>query len=630
MQRFEFPSLAGQGMISVDLETCDPDLKTRGPGPHRGGFIAGVAIGTAAGFRAYLPVGHEGGPNMDRRKVLRWLQEQMLLPVPKVGAKLSYDLMFMLAAGIRSVGPYYDVQVAESLLDENKFVYSLESIAKQYLGVGKLGEEMDAWLVEHFGKKNPRNSIWRAPPEVVAPYAVSDVDLPLRILKIQEPELRKQDLWDLFLLESRLTPALVEMHACGVRVDLAAAEEMERSMGGDQAKLQKQMKRQVGFDVEVWAAKSLAKAFDELGLEYPRTKKTNAPSFLAPWLDAHPHPFANKVRRVRWLDKMRGTFLRGCILEGHHNGRVHTQFNQLKSEEGGTVTGRLSSKQPNLQFIPVRTDEGKLLRAMFLPEEGTRWAKLDYSQIEYRLIVHDAACLDLKGAPEVVDRYHNEAGVDFHQVVADMTGLSRQSAKTINFGLAYGEGRVKLAGQLGLTLDEADTLLRTYHSRAPFIRPLADFCMRSASRVGEVRTLLNRKRRFLWGKENRDGTFFLSSKRFHGAQRMFTHKALNARVQGSAADIMKKAMVEVYEDSQCRKEAVLHLTVHDELDISVAPTKKGSAVAQRVKEIMEDTVQLKVPLEVDLEFGANWGQTEKAPRGPDVPSGGRGGGWSDK
>lgn len=609
MRHFDFPSLSGQGVISIDLETCDPDLKTKGPGPHRGGHIAGVAIGTEAGLRVYLPIGHEAGLNMDRRKVLSWLQKQMLLPVPKLGARLLYDLMFLRAAGVKSVGPYYDVQVAEPLLDENKYVYSLESIAKERLGEGKTSEQMDAWLVEKFGKKNPRNNIWRAPPEIVAPYAIRDVDLPLRIFPKQEIELKKQELWDLFLLESRLTPMLVDMHAQGVRVDLDAAERMEQEMAADQAKLLRQIKRATGLHVEVWAARSIAAAFDELGLDYPRTKKTKAPSFLAPWLDAHPHKVAQMIRRVRWLDKMRGTFLRGCILEGHYQGRVHTQFNQLKSDEGGTVTGRLSSRQPNLQFIPVRTDEGKKLRSMFLPDEGMLWAKEDYSQIEYRLIVHDAAVLKLPGAEAVVKRYHEEAGVDFHQVVADMTGLDRQRAKTINFGLAYGEGKAKLAVQLGLSIEEAEALLRQYHARAPFIRPLAEGCMRQASREGEIRTMLNRKRRFMWGKKNRDGEYVLLRRRVPGAERAFTHKALNARVQGSAADIMKKAMVEIYEDREVRKNCRFHLTVHDEMDVSV---EEGSRIAERIRQIMQDTVQLEVPLEVDLELGPNWGSTKRA------------------
>jgi len=245
---------------------------------------------------------------------------------------------------------------------------------------------------------------------------------------------------------------------------------------------------------------------------------------------------------------------------------------------------------------------------MFLPEKGQDWATLDYSQIEYRLIVHDAASLCLPGAKEVAERYTKERGVDFHQVVAEMTGLDRQRAKTINFGLAYGEGKVKLASQLGLTVDEAEVLLRQYHHRAPFIRPLSEGCMRMAAVDGEVRTLLNRKRRFLWGRQSRDGTYFLRKERFAGSQRMFTHKALNARVQGSAADIMKKAMVEVYEDPQIRKNSVLHLTVHDELDLSVENSKSGERISESVKHLMERTVKLEVPLEVDLGFGPNWGR----------------------
>jgi DNA polymerase-1 len=604
-------SLKGQGAIGIDLETCDVDLKTRGPGPHRGGFICGVAIGTEAGFRAYLPIAHEAGENMDRKKVLKWLGQQLKLPVPKIGARLVYDLGFLIKAGVPFVGPFYDVQVAEPLLDENQYTFSLDRISLQYLNTGKKGKELDDFLVQNFGKKNPRNNIWRAPPEIVGPYAIGDVDLPLRIFPLQRKELEKQNLWDLFLMESKLVELLARMHLRGVRVDLKATEALDQMYETEYNGLLTNMKRDTGIDVQVWAAESIAKVFNHLGLKYPLTPKTKKPSFTATSLDLVDHPFAANLRRARWLDKMRGTFLQGCILEGHHEGRVHSQFNQLKSEEGGTVTGRFSSSLPNLQFIPTRTEESKKVRAAFLSDPGQKWGKLDFSQIEYRLIVHDAASAGLRGADEVVHRYSTDPTTDFHEVVADMTGLERQSAKTINFGLAYGEGVDKLAMQLKLSRPQAEALLLKYHSKAPFIRPLAQLMSNMANAAAEVSTLMNRKRRFnMWGKRQPNGDYLVLPHRFPGSQRAFLHKALNARIQGSAADIMKKAMVDTVESGVCDVLGVPHLTVHDELDFSIPPGKAGREAIKEVGHIMETCVALTVPLKVDIGIGKNWGNTE--------------------
>jgi len=593
------------------LETYDPDLKARGCGAHRDGRIAGVAVATQAGFRRYYPVGHECGENLPREKVLAWLQEQLLLPVPKVGARLQYDLEFLAAAGVKSAGPYYDVQNAEPLLDESRFRYGLEDLAQDYLGVGKLGEEMDAWLVAKFGKKNPRNNIWRAPPEVVAPYALSDVDLPLRIFfEHQKPELEKQNLWKLFELESKLIPILVAMRRRGVRVDLDRAQQAYDDTGKRYDECIEEIRRLSDKTVAPWKAADVAQVFDARGLTYPLTPKTQKPSVTKELLDQCEDPVAALILEARRLDKMRGTFLQGCILEGHWEGRVHSTFNQLKNEEArGTVSGRFSSQGPNLQFIPVRTEEGKKIRSMFVPDGGFWW-KLDWSQIEYRLIVHDAVCLGLSGAEEVAEEYRTNPDADFHAKVADMVGISRTFAKTINFGLAYGEGVVKLSRQLGLPMSEAEDLLGQYHRRAPFIRPLANKLMRDAIVDGIVRTLLNRCRRFdVWERKNWDtGEVLYTPHRIPGSRRAFTHKALNARIQGGAADIMKQAMVDVWESGVCRVLGVPQLTVHDELDGSAPDTAEGREAVAEMKRIMETCVTLKVPLKVDLSTGPNWGE----------------------
>jgi len=626
-----FPSLRGRGYIAVDCETCDPLLKTNGPGWHRDDtFIAGVAIGTEDGFRQYYPIDHEGGGNMDADKVLRYLASELKHDEPKVGAHLLYDLGFLEESGIHVGGLLYDVQNAEPLLNENKFTYSLESLSKQYLGIGKLDDELDEWLISNFGKKNPKGNIWRAPAHIVAPYAIGDVNHPLEIFKQQKLELERQQLWDVFTIESKLIPILYKMRKRGVRVDLDKATEMRDRMRREQQIAQNEMRRLVGFDVQVWAAASLAQAFDQIGLRYPRTPKTDKPSFTKPFLERVEHPLAKLILEDRRLDKMCGTFLEGCILEGHYNGRVHCQFNQQKSDEGGAVSGRFSSSNPNLQFIPVRTDEGKLLRTMFIPDHGKRWWKVDYSQIEFRLMVHDAMQANLRGAQEIGQQFIDDPDTDFHEVVAEIVfgdparyapevwKLLRGRGKTINFGLAFGEGEDKLSTQLGVSKTEGQAIIAEYHRRVPFMKALAETATRRANTTGEIETLLGRVRRFPWGKttwhDDGSNTTQIFQHRVPGARRAFTHKALNARIQGSAADVMKASMVALDENGVFDDLGMPSLTVHDELDGDFDPYDSRSISAlKRMKKVMEDCVgELNIPLRVDVDWGNDWGSVSSA------------------
>ena len=604
-----FPSLAGQGAIAIDCETFDPDLKTLGPGPHRDGFIAGIAVGTEAGYRNYYPIAHETGPNLQKDVVLSWLSRELRSDVPKIGANLIYDLAFLSTANVDVRGPFYDVQIAEPLLDENRPTYSLSSLAEKYLGEAKAEQTLGDWMVEHFGQKD-KGHIWRAPPDIVAPYAAGDVDLPLRIFARQQIELKKRGrLWGLFLMESKLIPMLLAMRQRGVRVDLEKAEQLYQKLTEQQAEAVAAIKHQSGIEIAPWNARSLAKVFDHLGLQYPRTEKTKAPSFTKGWLEHHQHPVADLIRRVRHLDKLREAFIKG-ILEKHVDGRIFTQFNQLRSDSNGTVSGRLSSSKPNLQQIPVRSVEGKLIRSIFIPEEGQRWFKNDWSQIEYRLIVNDAASLKLPGAQAVVDKYNSDQNADFHQIVADMTGLDRYAAKTVNFGLAYGEGVAKLCASLGLSKENGETLLSEYHRRAPFIKQLANGCMSIAARTGQIETLLGRVRQFnMWEIRHGDKLLYFRERR-PGSRRAFTHAALNARIQGSAADIMKLAMVKIWESGICDVLGAPHLTVHDELDGSYHDDKAGREALRELKHLMESCVKLMVPLRVDGGTGPNWGSCE--------------------
>lgn len=606
-----FPELRGQGFISLDVETFDPDLKTLGPGYHRNGYIAGVAIGTEAGFRAYYPLKHEGSGNLESKKVLPWLKKQLALPVPKVGANLSYDLGFLSAAGIKVTGPFYDIQNAEPLLDETLRSYSLEALAQRHLKEGKRGKTMVDWIVEHLGVRETqaKNYIYKVPPHIVAPYAISDIDLPLRIFTKQRKALEQAGLWDLFVMESKLIPMLLAMRQRGVRVDLDRAAALYKAYSARCDTILGKIKKASGVDVEIWAAKSIAQVFDKLKLPYSRTEKTNQPSFRKEFLIHHKHPVAHLIREVRHLDKLKETFIKSAIMEGHHNGRIHCSFNQLRGDGKGTVSGRFSSSSPNLQQVPVRGDDANAIRSIFVPEKGQTWHKFDWSQIEYRLMVNDAVHFGFRGAEEVADIYKKDPKADFHQIVADMTGLDRSAAKTVNFGIAYGEGVKKLCRDLNLDMDEGQKLLREYHRRAPFMRPLTNHWMqRAESDPYEIRTLLNRRRQFNKWSIEKNGEFIVLDHRIPGSERAFTYTALNARIQGSAADLLKKAMVQVWESGVLDVLGVPLLTVHDELDFS-AP-KNAKAALKEVTNIMQTTVQLNVPILVDHKTGKSWGECE--------------------
>ena len=633
----DLPSLLGHGTVSIDVETKDPLIKVRGSGAHipEENYICGVAVATESGWRKYLPVRHEEGGNMDPARVFGWLRDELKRnDQPKTGANLLYDVGFLANENVEVRGPLWDVQVAEPLIDENAFTYNLDRISHQYLGEGKVDEELDAYLIERYGdKKNPKSNIWRAHASKVEAYAIGDVDRPLRIIKEQLPILERQDLRDLFDMESQLIPMLAKMRRRGVRVDVARAEQMRDECTKKRSDLIKEIKRITGVEIAPSGmGKEILQVLDSIGItDYPLTPKTRKPSITAAFVESIGHPTSEMIIEVRKMDKLIGTFLEGSILNQHHRGRIHCQFNQLKGEDGGTVTGRFSSSKPNLQFIPVRTELGRMIRSIFLPDEGQKWYKLDYSQIEYVLMIHDAVVLNLRGAKDIAKKYIEDVDADFHQLVADMTGLARAPAKTINFGLAYGEGIDKLCRQLGLTREAGEALIREYHRGAPFMKPLIQGCMGMAAQTGEIRTLMKRKRRFpyweIWDRKQKKNVVL--PRRVPGARRAFCHKALNARTQGSAADIMKSAMVDISKSGVLDVLGIPQLTVHDELDGSMPDTPEGREAVKEMARLMESTIEISVPLRVDPEVGSDWGSTSEISKEP-LASAGRGGGWGDE
>ena len=603
----KFPDLSDAKEIAVDLETYDPNIKETGPGWAVGnGYIAGVAI-AVEGWKGYFPIRHEGGGNFDERILKKQVQRIMDLPCDKIFHNAAYDVGWLRWWGVEVKGKIIDTLIAAPLIDENRFRYSLNELGKDYLKETKsealLYEAAREWGV------NAKAEMWKLPAMYVGPYAEQDADLTLRLWNHFKLELIKQELSSIFDLETRLFPCLLDMKTKGVRVDLNKADKIKKDLQKKEDFLLFQIKKDTGVDVDIWAAVSVAKAFDKLDIRYDRTLKSNQPKFDKNFLSTHKHPLAKMIVQAREFNKARTTFI-DTILTHQHHGRIHADINQMRSDTGGTVTGRFSYSNPNLQQIPARNkDIGPLIRSIFVPDEGCKWGSFDYSQQEPRVLVHFAALTGggLKGADEVIESYKTE-DPDFHQAVADMAGIDRRTAKTINLGMMYGMGKGKLASELGLGKEDTEDLFAKFHANVPFVKQLMEQATRKADHVGFLRTLLGRKCRFdlweprafgihkalpLWEAEKEYG---------RDLKRAWTYKALNRLIQGSSADMTKKAMVDLYEEG-----IIAHIQVHDELNCSI----DSDGEKNKIKEVMENTVELKVPLKVDAEIGPSWGEIKK-------------------
>ena len=598
----EYPDLRSYDEIAIDLETRDPELKTRGSGSVIGlGEVVGIAV-AVPGKKFYFPIAHGSGPNMDKVRTLEWFKDILLSDATKIFHNAMYDVCWIRKLGLKINGLIVDTMIAASLIDENRFRYDLNTLSWDYLGFGK----SEAALNEAAKSRglDPKADLWQLPAMEVGSYAEKDAELTLELWQIFKKEIVYQDVESIFNLETDLFPCLVDMRFLGVKVDVEHAHKLKQDLEYQENLLLRQIKKESNIDVQIWAARSIATVFDKLKLPYERTKKTQAPSFTKNFLQEHPHPIVKQIAKAREINKAHTTFI-DTIIKYEHNGRIHAEINQIRSDAGGTVTGRFSYNNPNLQQLPARNKElGPMIRSLFLPEEGCTWGCFDYSQQEPRLVVHYASLHKFPTVYDVVDAYENDSSTDFHQTVADLAKIPRDQAKTINLGLFYGMGKAKLQAELGVSKEKAAELFDQYHAKVPFVKQLMNSASNRAQERGQIRTLLGRLCRFHLWEPNQFGMHKAMSHedalREHGPgiRRAYTYKALNKLIQGSAADMTKKAMLELY------KEGIIpHIQIHDELDLSIKDDKE----ANKVIEIMENAVTLEVPNKVDYEHGDTWG-----------------------
>ena len=658
--------LDGITTVAVDLETYDPNLKTKGLGAIRGdGFVCGVAIATGKDT-VYFPLSHsDTNLSLDKKLKLWEVLDEKLFQnekITKVFHNAMYDVCWIRAVtGKKMKGRIVDTMVAASVIDENRFRYSLDSLSKDFLKERKGGYDLQektlAWSKGTI--KDPMSNMHKLPASIVKDYAKQDVDLTLKLWKLfnekfdevlytkyKEDEegkilkdekgnpiiLEEKTSRNIFELETKLFPCLVDMKFKGVKIDVEKAKAFGKRLEKTKNNIINYIARKTNIRIEIWAASSIKALLDHQDInDYTKTPKSGMPQLPKNYLSTHKNKYLRLIAKAREFDKAKNTFIEG-LLGFVHNGRIHADINQIKGEDGGTVTGRFSMSNPNLQQIPSKGYIGKKMRELFIPETGSEWYSFDYSQQEPRIVVHYAIKLGMAGTADLQKEFDKE-DADFHQIVADMANIPRKQAKTINLGLFYGMGKIKLQKELSLDSKQAQTLFNTYHAKVPFVRQLSRDLSEFASNEGLLFTLGDRFCRFdKW--ESRDKEWNPETNRFTEVKlypteeeamdgykleqttkygkltdpecehfekhytRAFTYKALNRLVQGSAADMTKKAMVDLY-----KKGIVPHIQIHDELCVSI----KDQETRTTVQETMEQAIKLEINNKVDCEHGPNWG-----------------------
>lgn len=672
----QFPDLSRASRINWDFETVDPNIADYGNGVYRkDGRIVGSSLAAwdknGKLFHAeYYPVGHRGVENLDYEKVMQYHRDQLnFFEGELCGTNLLYEGDWGQSEGIMPVhAKWRDVQWAEALIDEMAFNYKLESLSKKYLGFGKATNELKNLYgpdyIKRFNEVHPGHA---------RVYGIGDVLNPSLILDEQYKELNRLGLMDLFKLESRLTPFLLYLRKQGVRIDMDRAMKFKREL---ELKRAAELKiATTGFGLPFTEdnfsnKKTLEYAFQKIGIKVPRTK-TGDVSVTDEWLhglckckkkdedgkDVDDYHCGHAWRALEMANKYRKaetTFIDGYVFDNSVAGRLHGEFHPLRKAdddvEAGTESGRFSGKNPNLQNIPARDEEiGPMCRSMFVPEEGAKWWAMDYSQIEYRFLVHMASIMpELKGNSEdavrrrkslasvqgVIQKYIDKPKTDFHQALSDLVSavlgklFPRKDAKNLNFGLVYGMGLLKLATDLGMLdeegkpNDKVKPLMDTYHNAAPFVKDLYDLCIHNAATTGEIRTILNRRSQFdFWepawrqpkGASRMELPYVQAINTWgFDLKRTMTHKALNRLLQGSAADMMKMSMVTAWEAGvfSSTTDFTCSLTVHDELDGSIFPTKRGKECYDELKNIMQTCMPLNVPVLVGDGIADDWSEAK--------------------
>ena len=636
----ELPDFRGLGPdLAIDTETRDDGLRSgRGAGWAYGmGRIVGVSM-AAGDRRVYVPLAHPDTECFAHDQVRRWLRDHLASNQRHIFQNAPYDLGWIKREFDLDPPELIDDTIGMAfILDENRLTYNLDSLC-DWQAVPHKDESVLRAAAEAYGY-DAKSELWKLPARYVGPYAEQDAMSTLLLAQTLRPKLEADELTAAYQLEMDVLPLCVEMRRRGIRVDVERADQVRGELltRRDRALSELSDKLKIGRAVDIRDVASphwMARVFDAAKVEYPKTEKGND-SFSNEWMAKSEHWLPRLCAEASLFNDAGTKFVTQYVEKYAHMGRIHAEIHQFRDDRGGTITTRFSYSDPPLQQMPSRHPIiAPMIRGLFLPEEGDLWCTSDFSQQEYRLMVHYAiACSAVRrmdGADRAAARYREDPKTDFHQLVADLTGLERRRAKDVNFAKAYGAGPPKFAIMTGLSIDESKSVMGQYDQEMPFISQLSKFCTEQADRRGYVRMLDGARGRFdRWEPrwtDREDVRIALERARQLGEEppkltpcsreeaearvrdpnhpwkgrlrRAMTHKAMNKLIQGSAARQTKMAMRDMW-----REGIVPMLQMHDDLNFSFGSETQG----ERAAEIMRDCIQLEVPMKCDVEWGWNWG-----------------------
>lgn len=628
----ELPDLRGHDLIAIDLETKDDGL-ARGLGSgwaYRAGHIAGVGM-ASDNLAVYAPITHPDGPTFDEDAVRRWVSDHMKhQSTRKVFHSAVYDLGWLRTEWDilpPEDGSINDTMIMAYLLDQDRLEYSLDGICRSY-GVDGKDERLLRDAAEALGC-DPKAEMWKMPARFVGPYGEQDCRATVKLARLLLPKLDAQDLMAAYRLECDLLAMIIEMRRRGIPINTDRAPEarsrllQRRNMHLSELSQKLCIGRPIEFE-DISSPRFLEGVFRQESVPYGKTSKGN-PSFKTEEIEKIDHWLCEHIVAARKAHDAGEKFIGNYIMNFTHFGRIHAEAKSTR-----TKTTRFAYSDPPLQQMPGRNPEiSKIIRGLFLPEDGEVWGALDYSQQEFRLMVHFAKICKMAGVDAAVQMYNDDPDTDFHNLAAQLTKLPRRKAKDVNFAKAFGAGKYKFALMTGMTVEEATSVMGQYDEELPFIYRLSEFCQNRANQRGYIRLLDGARRHFPnWEPRWLDWSDVEAAReKGHDPKlnpcshdeamnrvsdpdhpwrgrlnRSGTHKAMNSLIQGSAARQTKLCMLECW-----REKIVPMLQMHDELDFSFG--RKEDAV--RAQEIMTHTVKLIVPVKVDAEFGINWGEAKE-------------------
>lgn len=579
-------------LIALDTETTDTDAMRA--------KLVGISLAVQPGLGYYIPIGHRAGKQLDMEEVFSALSEPLTnMDIGKAGQNLKYDYLVLKRAGLTVAPLTFDTMIAEWLINPASRNLGLKNMAWV-----RLGYEM-THIEDLIGKGRGQKTMDEVSISEAAGYAAADAAICLRLIPQLQEELQEHQADDLFKsMEMPLIPILAAMEEVGIGLDEDFFHRFSKELDEKLREMESRIHEAVGYEFNLNSTQQLSQAlFESLGLEPPdRTRKTASGSYstAASVLEAMTgqHPVVEWVLEYRELEKLRSTYVDALPEQVNpQTGRVHTSFNQT-----GTVTGRIASSDPNLQNIPTRTEIGQRVRNGFVAKEGWQLLAVDYSQIELRIVAHMSQDEAMLAAFRAGQDIHATTAAAVHGIeLVDVTPEMRRHAKAINFGLIYGMSAYGLTNATDLTLGEAENFIETYFKEFPGVKKYLDGIRETAAKQGYVETLLGRRRYF----PN------LARGASYNVRQREEREAINAPIQGTAADIIKIAMLKLPDAlKQAGLKAQMLLQVHDELMFEV-PEGELDETTKLVQQVMENAYTLDIPLSTEAKAGTSWGSMEK-------------------